>query len=117
MNAVQDRKLSFVIKSKAIRNRQDGTSAEAESAGMTMKKFVRDDRGSAVRWFALTAVVLSAFSVAGAHGLAWLSQSGRVSVVAYRAPSDGGPRGLADAGVDAMPTGSVPSQSVMVRIR
>ncbi len=83
-----------------------------------MKTFMSDDRGSAGRWFALAGVVIALGSMAGAHGLAWLSQPGRVSIVAIRAQGPAAtPKGMADAGVDPTPTGSVPNSSVMIRIR
>ena len=83
-----------------------------------MKTFMSDDRGSAGRWFALAGVVIALGSMAGAHGLAWLSQPGRVSIVAIRAQAPAvAPRGIADAGVDPAPTGSVPKSSMVIRIR
>ncbi len=85
-----------------------------------MKTFRRDDRGTATKWFALAAVIVSAGSMAGAHGLAWLSEPGRISVVAFKAPAaapTAAPKGMADAGVDDTPTGSIPSNGLMIRIR
>ena len=86
-----------------------------------MRAFVGDRRGSAVRWFALAAAAVCVASLAGAHGLDWLSQSGRVALVAYRAPAPT-QRGVVPSGggpdVDMTPTGSVPSGSALViRIR
>ena len=82
-----------------------------------MRNFRSDRRGSAVRWFALAAAVLSLGSLAGAHGLDWLSQSGRVALVAYGAPAQSR-RVAADAGVDPMPTGAIPaSRALVIRIR
>lgn len=78
----------------------------------------RDGGGSAVRWFALAAAVLSVAGAAGAHGLAWLAQPGRISLVAYHQaapPIDA--RASADPGIDRMPTGSIPSNAVLIRIR
>ena len=80
---------------------------------------MRDSRGSAVRWFAFAAVVLSMASMAGAHMLDWLSQSGRVALVAY-SPSGTAPpqRAAANApDVDPMPTGSIRSNALVIRIR
>ena len=85
-----------------------------------MKMFRRDTRGSATQWFALAAFVVCAASLAGAHGLAWLSESGRVSIVAVRsapaalhtARSPSGPD------VDDTPTGAIPpATALMIRIR
>ena len=84
-----------------------------------MRRF-RDDRGgSAARWFALAAAVLCAASLAGAHGLDWLSQSGRVALVAYRTAAPAPNRRFAaDPNVDPMPTGSVPASSaLLIRVR
>lgn len=92
-----------------------------------MRRFVEDRSGAAVRWFALAALVLSLASVAGTRGLAWLSEPGRIAVVAYRAlpaPADEGATGAsavdqasADPGIDRTPTGSIPSKALMIRIR
>ena len=84
-----------------------------------MHDFLRDRRGSAARWFALAAAVLCIVSLAGAHTLDWLSQSGRVALVAYHAPPPSENRRVAaDPGVDPMPTGSIPASSALViRIR
>ncbi len=83
-----------------------------------MTEFTQDGRGSAVKWFALAAGALSVVSMAGAHGLDWLSRSGHVALVAYRAPAPvPNPRATADAGVDMTPTGSIPSTALMIRIR
>lgn len=83
-----------------------------------MGSFMRDSRGSAVQWFAVAALVLSVASVAGAHALDWLSQSGHVALMAYRAPATGAnPRATADIGVDPMPTGSIPPNALVIRIR
>ncbi len=66
----------------------------------------------------MTAVIVSLACLAGAQGLAWLSQPGRVSIVAVRAQNPAvAPRGIADAGVDPTPTGSVPKSSMIIRIR
>ena len=82
-----------------------------------VKTFTSDDRGSATQWFALTAVIVSIGCLAGAQGLAWLSQPGRVSIVAARGQNPAvAPTGIADAGIDPTPTGSVPKSSVMIRI-
>ena len=80
---------------------------------------MRDGRGSAVRWFAFAAVVLTVASLAGARTLDWLSQSGRVALVAYSPPGTAPPRrAAADApDVDPMPTGSIPSNAIVIRIR
>lgn len=83
-----------------------------------MHDFRGDRRGSAVQWFALAAAALCVACLAGAHGLAWLSQSGRVALVAYRAPADRTRHVDADPGVDTMPTGSIPaSDALVIRIR
>ena len=81
-----------------------------------MGSFARDGRGSAVRWFALASAVLSMAGMAGAHTLDWLSQSGRVALLAYRAPAaEAGAK--TDSGVDTMPTGSIPPNALVIRIR
>ena len=83
-----------------------------------MTNFARDEAGSAVRWFALTAGVLSLAGMAGARSLNWLSQSGHLAIVAYRAPALAAVAPVtADAGVDRMPTGSIPPSALMIRIR
>ncbi len=80
-----------------------------------MQDVTSENRGSAVRWFALTAVVLSVASLAGAHGLDWLSRPGRLSLVAYRAPAPVRSRPVAsDPDVDTMATGSIPASSALV---
>ena len=82
-----------------------------------MRDFTGDGRGSAVKWFALAAAALSIGSLAGAHGLEWLSQPGRVALVASVAPVQAR-RVAADADVDTMPTGSIPASSALViRVR
>lgn len=83
-----------------------------------MTNFSRNESGSAVRWFALSAGVLSLAGMAGARSLNWLAQSGHLSIVAYRAPV-AVPTGpvTADAEVDRMPTGSIRSPALMIRIR
>ena len=88
-----------------------------------MHDFVSDRRGSAVQWFALAAAAVCVACLAGAHGLDWLSQSGRVALVAYRAPAPTSrPASVGRAGsdpdLDMTPTGSVPAGSALViRIR
>ena len=80
-----------------------------------MHDFTSDRRGSAVQWFALAAAVLCVASMAGAQALNWLSQPGRVALVAYRAPAPTQDRRVAsNAGLDPMPTGSVPSSNALV---
>ncbi len=83
-----------------------------------MTGFVRNEAGSAVRWFALSAAVLSLAGMAGARSLNWLAQSGHLAIVAYRAPvtANKGPV-TADAGIDRTPTGSIPASALMIRIR
>lgn len=80
---------------------------------------MRNSRGSAVQWFAFAAVALAVASMAGARTLDWLSQSGRVALVAYRPPGSAPPqRAAADApDVDPTPTGSIPSNAIVIRIR
>jgi hypothetical protein len=78
-----------------------------------------DRRGSAVRWFALTAAVLCAASLAGTQGLEWLSRSGRIAFVTDKtsAPVQNR-RFAAGPGIDPMPTGSIAAPSALViRIR
>ena len=84
-----------------------------------MDRFLRDSRGSAVHWFAFAAAVLTVASMAGARTLEWLSQSGRVALVAYSLPGAAPPqRAAANApDVDPMPTGSIPSNALVIRIR
>ena len=80
-----------------------------------MSDFPSDRRGSAVRWFALAAAGLCIVSLAGVHALDWLSQSGRVAMVASRAPAPTANQRVAgDPGVDSMPTGSIPSTSALI---
>ena len=87
-----------------------------QTGAATMMRFMRDDRGSAVRWFAFATLVLSVAGAAGARGLAWLSQSGRISVVAYGAPAPTR-QTATDGGIDMTPTGAIPSKGVLIRIR
>ncbi|MGI3899956.1 MAG: hypothetical protein ACRYGP_32005 [Janthinobacterium lividum] len=83
-----------------------------------MTNFGRNEAGSAARWFALSAAVLSLAGMAGARSLNWLAQSGHLAIVAYRAPAAVPPGPVtADAGIDRMPTGSIPSSAIMIRIR
>jgi hypothetical protein len=73
--------------------------------------------GPAVRWFALSAVVLALAGMASARSLDWLSHSGHLAIVAYRAPAaDAAGRLTADAGIDRTPTGSIPQSALMIRI-
>ena len=84
-----------------------------------MSSFRRNEQASATRWFALAAFVVCAASLAGANGLAWLAESGRVSVVAVRqAPAPvRAARGPADPDIDATPTGAIPpATALMIRI-
>lgn len=84
-----------------------------------MQDMRSDRRGSAVRWFALTAAVLCVASLAGTRGLEWLSRSGRVALVIDKSSAPAQNRRFAaDAGVDPTPTGSIPAPSALViRIR
>ena len=84
-----------------------------------MNDVTGERRGSSARWFAAAAAVLCVASMAGAHALDWLSQSGRGTLVAYGPPRTAPPqRAAADApDVDPMPTGSVPSNALVIRIR
>ncbi len=79
-----------------------------------MTRFVNDSRGSAVQWFAVAAVVLSAASMASAHGLAWLTQDGHLSVVAVRTVPDHTQRTA--AGIDSTPTGSIQPKTLMIQL-
>ena len=82
--------------------------------------FRRNSGGSATQWFALAAFVVCVASLAGAHGLAWLTESGRVSIVAVRqAPASvHTARGPVDPNVDETPTGAIPpTTALMIRIR
>ena len=85
-----------------------------------MRMFLRDRRGSATKWFAVAAFVVCAACLAGANGLAWLSESGRISIVAIRqapAPTRTA-RGPVDPDVDDTPTGAIPpTTALMIRIR
>ncbi len=80
-----------------------------------MMRFMSDSRGSAVQWFAVAAVVLSAASMAGAHGLAWLTQDGHLSVMAVRAVPDPINQRTA-AGIDPTPTGSIQPKTLMIQL-
>ena len=79
-----------------------------------MMRFMSDSRGSAVQWFAIAAVVVSAASMAGAHGLAWLTQDGHLSVTAVRALPE--PMQRTAAGIDPMPTGSIQPKTLMIQL-
>ena len=80
-----------------------------------MMRFMSDSRGSAVQWFAVAAVVLSAASMAGAHGLAWLTQDGHLSVMAVRAIPEQINQRTA-AGIDSTPTGSIQPKTLMIQL-
>ena len=83
-----------------------------------MTDVTRNQGGSAVRWFALSAAVLSLAGMASAQSLNWLSRSGHLAIVAYRAPAAAPADPVtADAGIDRMPTGSIPPSALMIRIR
>ncbi len=45
--------------------------------------FARDRRGSATKWFAYAAAAIVITAAVGAHGLAWIAQSGRVPAIAF----------------------------------
>ena len=77
-------------------------------------RFMSDSRGSAVQWFAVAAVVLSAASMAGAHGLAWMTQDGHLSVVAIQTLPD--PARRTASGIDPMPTGSIQPKTLMIQL-
>ncbi len=79
-----------------------------------MMRFMSDSRGSAVQWFAVAAVVLSAASMAGAHGLAWLTRDGHLSIVAVRAAPE--PTQHAAAGIDSTPTGSIQKKTAVIQV-
>lgn len=82
--------------------------------------FRDDSRASATQWFALAAFVVCAASLAGAHGLAWLTEDGRVSIVAVRQAPAAVHTARAPSGpdVDDTPTGSIaPTTALMIRIR
>ena len=86
---------------------------EAGGTAMLMG-FMSDSRGSAVQWFAVAAVVLSAASMAGAHGLAWLTQDGHLSIVAVRTAPEAMQRTA--AGIDTTPTGSIKPKTLMIQL-
>ena len=69
--------------------------------------FIRDRRGSAVRWFVYAAAAITLSAAAGAHGLAWMVQSGRLPVIAF-VPIDRQSASNRQArSVDMAPTGSI----------
>ena len=84
-----------------------------------MTLFMRDGRGGAVPWFALATFVLSVASMAGVRTLSWLSEPGRVALVASRTVEPRMARGpaAASADVDLMPTGAIPPNTLVIRLR
>ena len=74
---------------------------------MLLTDFLRDRQGSAVRGFAFAAAAITVVAAVGAHGLAWVAQSGRLPIIAF-VPLDGRPLKSHTAGdVDPTTTGSI----------
>ncbi len=74
------------------------------------RQFMRNERGSASRWFAVTAVAITLAAVVAAQGFSWMSQSGRMPVIALapfkRAPN-AAEASAAAAGIDMTPIGVI----------
>ena len=74
---------------------------------MLLNDFLRDRHGSAVRWFAYAAAAITVVAAIGAHGLAWVAESGRLPIIAF-VPLDGRPLKSQTAGdIDPTTTGSI----------
>ena len=63
---------------------------------MRFDTFLRDQRGSAVRWFAYAAAAITVVAAVGAHGLAWVAESGRLPVIAFVAAERADHQGATD---------------------
>ena len=74
---------------------------------MLFDMFFRDQRGSAVRWFAYAAVAITVVAAIGAHGLAWVAESGRLPVIAFVPLSERTIKVQPPGGVDMEATGSI----------
>jgi hypothetical protein len=83
---------------------------------MAVQEFGRNVHGSSVRWFGLAAAVMAFASLAGARALDWLSQPGRLSVVAFMAPPQRSAAAKPDVDIDRMPTGSIGRNAVLIRL-
>ena len=79
---------------------------------MLVTRFVHDRQGSAVRWFAYAAAAITVVAAVGAHGLAWVAQSGRLPVIAF-VPLNERTIKTPPAGVDLEATGSIRRSSVL----
>lgn len=74
---------------------------------MRFRSFAGDERGSASRWFAYAAVAIAVIATVGAHGLAWVANSGRVPVIAFVPLNDRSTQARQISGVDMTSTGSI----------
>ena len=74
---------------------------------MLAYSFLRDRRGSATRWFALAAAAITIMAAAGAHGLAWIAQSGKLPIVAFVPVNDKVARAQGAGGIDMEATGTI----------
>ena len=70
--------------------------------------FLRDRRGSATRWFAFAAAAITIAAAAGAHGLAWIAQSGKLPIVAFVPLNDRVARAQRAGAIDMDATGTIP---------
>lgn len=70
--------------------------------------FLRDQNGSAVRWFAYAAAAITIVAAVGAHGMAWLAQSGREPLQAFLPLNRPAAHSFGDP--DMAATGSIPAR-------
>ncbi len=69
--------------------------------------FARDRRGSATKWFAYAAAAIVVTAAVGAHGLAWIAQSGRVPTIAFLPLNQRTLQAQAGSAVDMDATGAI----------
>ncbi|HEX4768383.1 MAG TPA: hypothetical protein VH414_19110 [Lichenihabitans sp.] len=69
--------------------------------------FARDRRGSATKWFAYAAAAIVITAAVGAHGLAWIAQSGRVPTIAFLPLNQRTLQAQAGGAVDMDATGAI----------
>ena len=74
---------------------------------MLFNLLMRDQSGSAVRWFAYAAAAITVVAAVGAHGLAWVAASGRLPTIAMVPLNERTIRPRPAGGVDLQATGSI----------
>jgi hypothetical protein len=71
-----------------------------------LRRFLGNEQGSATRWFAVMAAVLTVAAMASVQGLSWMTRSGRVPVIAFLPPRNSADA-VAASGVDMTPIGVI----------